>query len=200
MKKILVLSVLLLFLVSSFTFAYIVNNYETRLNELQEARAHLDGAIENLELKTEQELKELLLYIDGLDETIFTEVSWQRLMDTKEQVLKVLAGIHIEEVINTDITCVPGYTFERTSQDYIGKDVEVIFNLCEYNFSSLSGNNITEDDYVYADGVLTIYQTYVDRILEAQPDRKMLILAFVIARDDRMHTVIGYIFIKTQTT
>lgn len=48
----------------------------------------------------------------------------------------------------------------------VGKDVELRLELFDQMFISLSHNQMTTDDYVYNDNTLTIYASYLDKVLK----------------------------------
>lgn len=75
-----------------------------------------------------------------------------------------------------------------------GRNVVFNFDMEGKEFLSLSGNGITEDDYTFNAGVLTIKYTYIISLLEENPDRERIILDFrlVVGLD----TEINYLVIN----
>ena len=79
------------------------------------------------------------------------------------------------------------------SVTYAGVDLVFTFDLKGGSFQGLGGNNIAFDDYAFTNNTLTIYASYIDEIIQADINRKMLILTYVLQNDP--HVVIGYLFI-----
>jgi hypothetical protein len=79
------------------------------------------------------------------------------------------------------------------SVTYAGIDLVFTFDLKGGSFQGLGGNNIAFDDYAFTNNTLTIYASYIDEIIQADANRKMLILTYVLQNDP--HVVIGYLFI-----
>lgn len=50
-----------------------------------------------------------------------------------------------------------------------------VFDLMGWGFSSLSGNGITAEGYVYENGVLTVSRSFLDPLFTASPDRNVIL-------------------------
>lgn len=79
------------------------------------------------------------------------------------------------------------------SVNYEGVDLVFTFDLKGGSFQGLGGNDISFDDYAFSNDTLTIHASYIDEIIEADANRTMLILTYVLQNDP--HVVIGYLFI-----
>lgn len=79
------------------------------------------------------------------------------------------------------------------SVTYEGVDLVFTFDLKGGSFQGLGGNDISFDDYAFSNDTLTIHASYIDEIIEADTNRTMLILTYVLQNDP--HVVIGYLFI-----
>lgn len=77
---------------------------------------------------------------------------------------------------------------------YKGADLSFTFDLKGGLFEGLSGTDITEDDYTFEDGILTIKSSFIERMIEKDPDTTTLILPFLLT--NKPHLVFGFISIK----
>lgn len=77
-----------------------------------------------------------------------------------------------------------------------GEDIVVLFRLYLGQFDGLVGNDISQEDYIEEDGTLTIYSSFLDAILEVNPDRKTVILQYNLSLEDRYTW--GYLIIHLQ--
>ncbi len=86
-----------------------------------------------------------------------------------------------------------------SSQIYVsfGVDVVLDFMLFDGEFMSLSGNDITEEDFLVEGSRLTISGDYIQFIFTRDPERTVLILGYTLAANE--HITIGYLFIRIQT-
>lgn len=82
----------------------------------------------------------------------------------------------------------------HTTFTYNYEDILLLFEPLNGEFISLSGNNITENDYNLMDNQLTIKHDYIDSILDENPDRNTIILGYQFALDGDI--TIGYLFIN----
>ncbi len=78
---------------------------------------------------------------------------------------------------------------------YNGEDMSFAFELFGGEISSLSGQDITSDDYSITEDQITIYSSFIDGILNDNPDRETVIFSYTIRKDEDIK--IGYIFIQT---
>ncbi|MGD9910624.1 MAG: hypothetical protein AB7U79_08510 [Candidatus Izemoplasmatales bacterium] len=74
-----------------------------------------------------------------------------------------------------------------------GSDVVVEFSLYNGSFVSLSGNDITTEDYSIVSGILTIDGSYIQNKFVNEPGRTTLILSYTLQAADSI--IIGYLFI-----
>jgi len=73
-------------------------------------------------------------------------------------------------------------------------DLTFTFELFGGEFTGLSGNEVTAEDYTLIDNILTIDKDYVAFMFSLDPERETLILAYTLELGDNI--VIGYLFIK----
>jgi hypothetical protein len=76
----------------------------------------------------------------------------------------------------------------------LGADAVVTFELYDGEFVSLSGNDITENDYAVVGNVLTINGGYIQSIFQRDPERTVLILGYYLTANE--HITVGYLFIR----
>jgi uncharacterized protein YcfL len=79
----------------------------------------------------------------------------------------------------------------------LGADAVVTFELYDGEFVSLSGNDITEDDYSVVGNVLTISGSYIQAIFQRDAERTVLILGYYLTANE--HITVGYLFIRIQS-
>ena len=77
-----------------------------------------------------------------------------------------------------------------------GRNVIFNFDMEGKEFLSISGNDITEDDYTFNSGVLTIKYSYIERLLQDNPTRERIILDFRLKSGD--DTLINYLVINIE--
>lgn len=75
-----------------------------------------------------------------------------------------------------------------------GENAPFTFELYDGYFTSVSGNDITAEDYKVEGSILIIQSTYIDTIFQEDEGRQVIILAYSITAND--HIVIGYLFIR----
>lgn len=83
------------------------------------------------------------------------------------------------------------------SQDYLnyqGQDIVSVFDLAGGIFLSLSGYQISQEDYHFEDGILVVDHLYIDDYFANNLDEDKLVLTYQISLDDSVFT--GYIYIK----
>lgn len=80
--------------------------------------------------------------------------------------------------------------------DYIGQDITFKFALFDGDFSVISGADIGDEDYVINGDELTIKSTFIDDLLVLDPNRRTVILSYVLALGE--DKTIGYLFIVTE--
>ena len=68
-----------------------------------------------------------------------------------------------------------------------------VSDLMGWSFSSLSGNGIEAEDYVFETGVLTISRSYLDPLFSADPDRNV-ILSYSLS--DGTDTEFGFLVVN----
>ncbi len=79
----------------------------------------------------------------------------------------------------------------------LDRDVTVMFDLFGGEVRSLSGNNITSEDYIIDGSSVTINQTYIQNAFTLDPSRETLIIGYTLERG--LDMVVGYIFIYPNT-
>lgn len=78
---------------------------------------------------------------------------------------------------------------------YTGSDVKFIFNMYDGSFIGIySTPNITNEDYSFIDGVLTINKDFIDSIKLNEPARKQIFFQYELVNQEL--TVIGYLSIR----
>ena len=77
---------------------------------------------------------------------------------------------------------------------YAHENLTFTFELQGGTFVGLSGNTITGDDYVFINQNLTIYATYVERLLLENPSRQTIILVYQLSKNSNI--TMGFIFIN----
>uniref|UniRef100_UPI0031B5FFAD hypothetical protein n=1 Tax=Methanocalculus natronophilus TaxID=1262400 RepID=UPI0031B5FFAD len=80
-----------------------------------------------------------------------------------------------------------------TRLTYDKEDIILVFEPLEGELLTLSGNNITNNDYSIDDNILTIDSAIIDEIIEENPDRNRIIFGYQFKLDDKI--TLGYIFI-----
>lgn len=88
------------------------------------------------------------------------------------------------------------YLLSNSNQKYANSDVIFTFDIGLGSFDTLSGTSITIDDYTFIDGVLTIKNSYIERLLDLNPTRKSLILTYSMKQGT--HTSLGNLLISLQ--
>lgn len=85
-----------------------------------------------------------------------------------------------------------------SSQIYVslGQSVNLEFVLYDGEIVSVSGNDITEDDYTIEGSTLIISGEYIQRIFTRDTERTVLILGYTLSANQ--HITIGYLFIRIQ--
>lgn len=78
----------------------------------------------------------------------------------------------------------------------LGVDVILDFMLFDGEFVSLSGNDITSEDYLVVGSQLTISGDYIQFIFTRDSERTVLILGYTLTANE--HITIGYLFIRIQ--
>lgn len=137
-----------------------------------------------------------------LDNTLYTSTSTSITFD-KDVFFYPSYGINIYEVytssgdftitINVVETENP-HLFSPSVLDYIPlEDIEIEFNLLGGTFAQLSGYSLESSDYLFEDGILTIYASYIESILAEEPDRENIAFSYQLQKDG--NSFIGIIFI-----
>jgi|GEM_PF-3415835 len=85
-----------------------------------------------------------------------------------------------------------------SSQIYVslGQSATLEFVLYDGEIGSVSGNDITEEDYTIEGSTLIINGEYIQRIFTRDPERTVLILGYTLTANQ--HITIGYLFIRIQ--
>ena len=105
------------------------------------------------------------------------------------------AGGIITLTINYGVVDKPSI-LSQNSITFMGEDVVMVFDLCGGEFTELTGNDITTDDYTLTGNVLVIDHNYLQDLFDANADRNAIILSYQLRNGDQL--VIGYIFINRQ--
>jgi hypothetical protein len=83
-----------------------------------------------------------------------------------------------------------------SSQVYLtlGDDAVIEFKLYDGTFNSLSGNDISSEDYSIVGSTLTIDGEYIESIFTRDVERTVIILGYYISTGS--HVILGYIYIR----
>ncbi|HPZ28032.1 MAG: hypothetical protein WBL36_02040 [Bacilli bacterium] len=73
------------------------------------------------------------------------------------------------------------YIISDTAVSYqTGEDIVLLVELAGGSFAGLTGNNIGDGDYEFVEDRIIIYSSYVERIIEDNPDRKKIVLLYTL--------------------
>ena len=89
------------------------------------------------------------------------------------------------------------YMISNNNIYFTDQDLELTFMLYDGVILSLSGNDITADDYQIDDNTIIIDIDYVQGKFDENPSRTTLILGYHLTANE--HLVVGYLFIRPQT-
>jgi hypothetical protein len=99
-----------------------------------------------------------------------------------------ILNISLEDILKPYLKGQSEIVFMLDSLD----DITVVFELCGGSFISLSGFDITEDDYSVVNGVLTINNSYITTVLDSLVEETFM-LGYYLENDSII--TIGYLFI-----
>ncbi|MCK9536334.1 MAG: hypothetical protein M0R05_01895 [Bacilli bacterium] len=78
------------------------------------------------------------------------------------------------------------YIISNTAIEYkSGEDIILLVELAGGNFDGLFGNDIGDDNYQFIDSTIIIYNSYIERLITAKPDRKTIILIYGFKKDNQ---------------
>jgi len=88
------------------------------------------------------------------------------------------------------------HLYSSSSVNYqSGQDITLEFNLLGGSFIKVEGNDISNQDYTFDDELLIINASYVESILESNPDRSTIILSYQLQKDQNSYTGLIFIYI-----
>ena len=82
----------------------------------------------------------------------------------------------------------------RTQMYDRNTDIVYEFELFSGSFNGLSGQDITQSDYTFIEGTLTIKAQFIESLLVANPERSRVIFSYVLETEEG-DIFIGYLFI-----
>jgi hypothetical protein len=89
------------------------------------------------------------------------------------------------------------HLYSSSSVNYqSGQDITLEFNLLGGSFIKVEGNDISNQDYTFDDELLIINDSYVESILESNPDRSTIILSYQLEKDQNSFTGLIFIYIN----
>ena len=100
--------------------------------------------------------------------------------------------------VNIINTILPYIVTHNTTTQAPTKDLVFQYELFGGVFLTLSGNDITSNDYIINENVVTIKTSFIDAYFEAHPELQTLSLKYDLQKDDQF--VFGYIFINRFTS
>jgi hypothetical protein len=128
----------------------------------------------------------------------------QRVTLKNTYLISLSTGNHLFTILTLDGFYIIDLNILDTDKPYLITDNQVFtdhstdltftFELFGGEFTGLSGNEVTTEDYTLIDNVLMIDKDYVAFMFSLDPERETLILAYTLELEDNI--VIGYLFIK----
>ena len=77
-----------------------------------------------------------------------------------------------------------------------GEDEVFVFRLYNASLGYITGNGITEDDYVIEDGILTIKSSFIQSKFDEDDSRTKLIISYTLIEGDELQA--SFVFIELQ--
>ena len=155
---------------------------------------HLDSLIYILEESAELEL-DLSKYQYAAPQMLSMNASFLNTLSVGKHTFKVVTyeGYFMVEMNIID-TIKPYIISSSEVNSDFSTDIIFLYELFEGSIKSVTGNDITADDYSIDGGVLTVDIDYVRNKFETEPERTTLILSYTLEQGENI--VLGYLFIR----
>ncbi len=154
-----------------------------------------------VELSDVIEIETVLLHHQRLEFSFFNDVlslAYSDLLNLNPELTYTLDVItpegRIEIIMDIEYVERPYLMSSRTTQYQTNQNIVYQFELFSGTFNGLSGQDITEADYTFSDGTLTINASFIESLLTANPERTRVIFSYVLETEDG-DIFIGYLFI-----
>lgn len=86
---------------------------------------------------------------------------------------------------------------DSNTVSFTGEDLTFTFALFGGSIADITGQGITDDDYIINGSELVIQASFVQAIVDADPDRETIVLSYQLVQDDDI--TLGYLFLEIST-
>jgi hypothetical protein len=127
-------------------------------------------------------------------DTMIIDYTFLRDLDAGTYTITLILDNGVVDIIMTVLNEERPYMTSPNTVPYQDEDLSFTFELFGGTINTVSGLDITEDDYTINESTLTIKSTFIDQVIENDPDRETIIISYTLLKDDL--TIVGFIFIE----